>query len=407
VIPEPGVDDPSGGKDGCGCGRASAGSDTPLRLLHITAPGHSGGLESVVQGLAIGHHRRGHEVHVLAVVGQGEGEHPFLRPLQEAGVAVHVLPLPTRAYVRERREVAALLRRLQPYVVHTHGTRPDVLDAGPARRLGIPTATTLHGYSRMGGKARAYEWIHTRALRRFDAVIAVSGPLVGDLRRWGVPDRRVHLVPNAWPGRNMLLPRGEARARLGIQSDSFCIGWVGRLIPIKGADVFLQAIASIPELPASFVIVGDGPERQPLGSLARKLRVDARVTFVGGCPEAAMLFSAFDIFVLSSRSEGTPMVLFEAMAAGVPVVAAGVGGVPDVIGSGAGWIVPPEDPEALGWAIVTAASDRTAANARAEVARMRLEREFGPEMWLDRHEALYWALHREKRATRRFLEVTR
>lgn len=376
------------------------GNVPPLRILHITVPGPSGGLESVVQGLAIGHHRRGHDVHVLAVVGRGEMEHPFLRPLQEAGVAVHALPLPTRAYLQERREVSALVRRLRPHVVHTHGNRADVLDSGLARRLGIPTATTLHGSSRMGGKARAYEWIQTRTLPRFDAVIAVSRPLVEDLRRWGVSGSRIHLIPNAWPGRDIPLPRAEARARLGIPADECCVGWVARLIPIKGADVFLRAVACVPELSAVFAIVGDGPERPRLELLARKIGVDKRVHFLGARPAAAKLFAAFDVFVLSSRSEGTPMVLLEAMAAGVPIVAAGVGGVPDLIGNGAGWVVPPENPQALGEAIVAAAAGGTVAQGQAVVAHRRLERDFGPELWLDRHEALYSSLHRREPARR-------
>src|SRR5713101_3623616 len=106
-----------------------------------------------------------------------------------------------QACAGEEVHVAAMLelgRRLRPAVVHTHGYRPDVVDAGAARRLGIPTVTTVHGFTGGGWKNRFYERVQRRSHRRFDAVVAVSRPLVEQLLRDGVPPRRLHLVQNAW-----------------------------------------------------------------------------------------------------------------------------------------------------------------------------------------------------------------
>src|SRR5438128_119439 len=109
---------------------------------------------------------------------------------------------------------------------------------------------------------------------------------------------------------------------------------------------------------------------------------------------AGRLLRAFDVFALTSRTEGTPVALFEAMAAEVPIVAAGVGGVPDVVSTGEALIIPPEDPRAVATALREVFRNRAAARRRACAARERLEREFGLALWLQRYEAVYRAVRR-------------
>src|SRR2546425_12058628 len=115
-------------------------------VLQVVAPGEIGGLERVAQALASGLRGLGHDVHV-AVMLDAPGAHPFLAGLDHSGIPTHPLVLPGRAYLRERRAVAGLCRSLRPDVVHTHGYRPDVVDAGVARGLGIPIVTTVHGFT--------------------------------------------------------------------------------------------------------------------------------------------------------------------------------------------------------------------------------------------------------------------
>src|SRR5439155_136427 len=111
--------------------------------------------------------------------------------------------------------MARLCARLQPDVVQTHGYRPDVLDAGAARRLGIPVVTTVHGYTGGSWRNRLYERLQRRAFRRFDAVVAVSQRLADSLTHDGVPRDRVHLIRNAWAGAEPLLDRDAARRAPG------------------------------------------------------------------------------------------------------------------------------------------------------------------------------------------------
>lgn len=360
-----------------------------MRVLHLTAPAPYGGLEQVVHALAAGSAARGEEVAVAAVLEPGgpPGEHPFVAGLRRDGVEVHPLVLPGRAYLREWRGVRRLCRGLRPDVVHTHGYRCDVLHAAAVREDGLPVATTVHGFTGGGGRLRAYEWLQRASLRRFDAVVAVSRALGGALRGAGVPAERLRVIPNAWSGRAPALSRAAARQTLGAAEDEVVVGWVGRLSPEKGADVLLDALPLVPGVCAHFV--GSGPEAGALRERAARLGVAGRVRWHGALPGAGTLFPAFDAFVLSSRTEGTPVALFEAIAADVPVVAARVGGVPDVVDDATARLVPPCDPAALAAALREVRESPVAARARAAAARVVLDHRFGAGPWLDAYRALY------------------
>ncbi len=369
--------------------RSAETEDRPLRILHIAAPGPVGGLESVVIGLAAGHRRRGLETEVLAVVGPDPEETPFVEALRKEGVPTRALRMPHRAYLRERREIRDYLEERRPDVVHTHGYRPDILNSGPARAMGIPTVTTVHGSSRMSWKTHVYEWVQFRIFRRFDAVLPVSRSLLPALDRAGVPRDRVHVIPNAWDGRIDPLPRPEARQVLGLPPDAFVFGWVGRLIPVKGPDVFLEALGRLNDRFFLASIVGDGPERDQLEDAATDLGIADRVRFHGRLERASRLFPAFDAFVLSSRSEGAPMVLFEAMAARVPIVATDVGGVREILSGAEAVLVPPEEPELLASSLRRVLLDQEDLERKVSAAARRLAEDFGTDGWLAQHEEIY------------------
>src|SRR5437588_49382 len=213
-----------------------------LAVLHVIAPGDVGGAERVVHTLATGQHRAGHRVAVATVLGNGADRQLFLAPLDQAGVETMTLRISPRAYGRERAAIVELCRRLRPDVVHTHGYHVDVVDAGAARRAGVPTVTTVHGFTGGDFKNWIYERLQRRAFRRFDAVVAVSRPLARDLERTGVPPARLHIVPNAWPAQDPPpFGRNQAREQLEVPEGRFHVGWVGRLTREKGLDVLLAA----------------------------------------------------------------------------------------------------------------------------------------------------------------------
>lgn len=351
-----------------------------------------GGLESVVAMLARGHRSMGHRVCVAGLVDRTAGKHPFLESLASEGVEVAPIGLPTRAYGREREAVRRLCSNVEPDVVHTHGYRSDVIDGGVGRSVGIPTISTVHGFTGGGMRNRIYEWIQERAFRDFDAVVAVSEPIAQRLAGRGVPRARIHVIPNAFDGSVVPMGRAAARERLGIRQDEFSIGWVGRLSAEKGPDVFIDAIPLLARPLPSVSVVGGGPDEAVLLERAAQLGVADRVRWHGIVREAGALLTAFDLFVLSSRTEGIPIVLLEAAAARTPIVATRVGGIPSMLSDAEAILVPAEDPRALATAIDAVRSQPAAARERAEAARRRLERDFALRPWLERYEALYRTL---------------
>lgn len=362
--------------------------EADLRILHLTAPARAGGLEKVVEALAVGHARRGHEVHVAATVDTAGDAEGFFEDLERGGVRTHAIVAPGRSYRRERESVRTLCRQIRPGVAHTHGYRPDVVTAGVARSLGIPVVTTVHGFTGGDWRNRIYEALQVRAFRRFDAVVAVSRPLRELLAGRGVPAGSLRLIVNAWGSGTDGLPRAQARAELGLPADGFCVGFLGRLTREKGADVLLEAVPALDaDITVSFI--GDGRERGPLEEWASALGIAPRVRWHGLIPHAGRLLSAFDAFALTSRTEGTPIALFEAMVAGTPIVASRVGGIPDVIGTESGILVSPERPGEVAAAILDIRRQPAAARTRVAQATRDLQTRFALEPWLAEYERLY------------------
>ncbi|MFI5246073.1 MAG: glycosyltransferase, partial [Gemmatimonadales bacterium] len=358
-------------------------------VLHVIAPAAFGGLEQVVLQLAAGRVARRMPTEVLALLSDAEAASapPLVEALARSEVRVTVLRSAHQAYREERRGIFAAVSAYGADVVHTHGYHPDVLTRSPAREAGSGLVSTAHGFTGGGLKNKAYEWLQRRAWREFDVVAAVSRPLRDRLVSSGIPENVVELCPNAWSGAEPL-ERAAARERLGLPASPRFVGWIGRLSDEKGPDVMVRALTRLPG-DIGAVMIGDGQARGELTDLSRELGVSARITWAGPIQGAGACMAAFDAFALSSRTEGTPMVLFEAMAARTPIVATSVGGVPDVVSPTEAMLVEPESPEALARGIESVLSDPTAAARRTSAARRRLDEKYSLAPWLDRYEEFY------------------
>ncbi len=363
-------------------------SHSALRVLQVAAPARSGGLETVLAQLSCGLRSRDHEVQVALVLTPGaEVGHPLVAVLQQAGVPVHVLTIGARQYLAEREAVAQCAAVMQAHIVHTHGYRADILHGGPAQAAGRAHVMTLHGFVSGNWRDRLYEWLQLRAAGGANAVVAVSAPIAERLHAAGLR-RGVHLLRNAIAAPLAPLSRTEARASLGLPINGPLIGWVGRLSHEKGPDLFLDALEqTAPELHAA--ILGEGPMAESLRERVRSGPLSGRVHFCGGVPGANRYLTAFDALALSSRTEGTPMILLEAMISQVPIVTAMVGGVPDVLSASEAWCCPPGDLRAMAEGMQQVASRPEEAMERAERAAARVQREFSLGAWLDRHEQIY------------------
>jgi len=211
---------------------------------------------------------------------------------------------------------------------------------------------TLDGFQRVEGGVRTRFLRATRnaALRSARHVFCPSAYLRDVALRWGLDPERVSVLPNPAPELPDLPSREELRAAFGLEGNALV--FAGRLGPQKALGTALEALVDVPD--ATLTVVGDGPERAALERRARELGLDGRVSFLGsmGRGQVLRLFRAADASVLSSAWENFPHTVVEALAAGCPVIATAVGGVPEVVRDGEnGLLVPPGDPAALGAAI--------------------------------------------------------
>ena len=366
-----------------------------MRVVHILAPAPVGGLERVVQMLAAEQRADGDDVHVVAVVPEGQSHaDEFFAPLRRHDIAVHAITLPTRAYRRERQAIVDLCAKYRPHIVHTHGAQVDVVTAGAVRGVGSALVTTMHGFTGGNWRNCGYEWLQRRAGRARDAVVAVARPIASRLLDAGIAPECLHVVRNALQPDGEPLDRDEARRRLALEPTSFVVGWVGRISPEKGLDVLIDALPAVspsPHGPIHLAALGEGTARAALERRAILVGSGLDVSWHGRVAAAARLFRAFDVLVLSSRTEGTPMTVFEAMAAHVPLIATRVGGVPDMVSDDEALLISPDDPAALAEAIGAVRADPGAARRRAHAAHARLQRDGDVGRWTARYRYVYEA----------------
>jgi glycosyltransferase involved in cell wall biosynthesis len=308
----------------------------------------------------------------------------FSRRLRDAGVKVWEIAAGLRGYASELRFVAEVLRETRADVLHTHVYRADTIGYLAARRVGIPVVATVHGFTGGDWKNQAYQWIDRQLLRRMDAVSAVSPALLEELRRIGARSDSLRHIPNAVPASG-IATRDEARHELGIPRDGVVVGWVGRMSAEKAPLRFVEAIVRTSR-PVHGAIIGDGPLLAEVRAAAKASQ--GRVSVLGPREGAGRLLAAFDALALTSDSEGTPMVLLEAMRAEVPIVSFAVGGVPALLGD-AGTLVPPGDVAALASAFGDVLTDPEGTRARAARARHRVDSAFGESEWVRAHTELY------------------
>ena len=365
-----------------------------MRVLHFCAPARAGGIETVIRLLAGAQRVAGYSAEVALTLEQTGESHPFAVTLRDAGVPTHEIVVGNRGYYREVVALGQLARSCKADVLHSHGYRSDIMGALLRLRSAASHVATLHGFIGGSRRGRVNEAVQLRALRGAAGVIAVSHSVAIRAQRSGVPAERIGQIPNAVPAADGRKTRAAARSELGLSGDGPVIGWIGRFSHEKGPDVFADACASMPGL-VNVVMIGDGPMRSSVTEHLRGAGVGA--VLPGLVADAATLLPAFDVLVLSSRTEGTPMVLLEAMATGIPIVTTAVGGVPDVLSPLMARLVPSEDPVALAAAIREVLADRPGSVARADCAHDRWAHRYHIASWVAAHDAFYQAARERSR----------
>jgi glycosyltransferase involved in cell wall biosynthesis len=326
---------------------------------------------------------------------------PASRLLDAQGIAVHHLGR-GKFDPRILPDLVSLARRRGARILHVHGYAAADFGRLAARRLGI--GLVLHEHF-ADPRMPAYQALADRWLARYtDRAIAVSGSTRDFLvRRRHVPADRVRLIWNGAPLDEFApVPPEAARAvrrELGIADQACVVGVVGRLSLQKGHRYLLAAaprvLVRLPE--TRFLIVGDGDQEDALRRQASELGIAGRVVFAGHRSDVPAVLGALDVFCISSTYEGTPLALFEAMAAGKAIVSTAVDGCREVIEDGVtGLLVPPEDAEALAAGLLRVIDDQGLRRGLAERARAASVR-YDVRECVRQMEALYDEILTERR----------
>ena len=189
--------------------------------------------------------------------------------------------------------------------------------------------------------------------------------------------------------------RRDSRRELGLPEDAWVVGTVGRLAPEKDQALLVKAMAPLLGERRRLVIVGEGPERDALSAVIQEAHAESYVRLTGARSDVARLLSAFDAFALPSRTEGLPLVLLEAMASELPVVATSVGGIPDLVVPGVtGLLVPPSDVAAMRAALLSLAESPALAHKLGGAARQRVLALHSVDVMANAYGQLYQAARR-------------
>jgi glycosyltransferase involved in cell wall biosynthesis len=315
-----------------------------------------------------------------------DGVDAFADAVKARGVPVHILVERHRFDPLLLRAVARTIGTVKPDLIQSHNIKSHALLACTHGRT--PWVAFHHGYTDTDLKMRAYNRVDRWALRRASAVITPCSAFAADLASAGVDGSRVTIVHNAVRPPSPM-DAAAARRALCLESEHVVVA-IGRLSREKGHDVLIDACAALPQplrVRTALVIAGDGPERPRLARLAAARGVRLRLD--GYRDDVRPWYAAADVFVLPSRSEGSPNVLLEALAAGCPIVATRVGGVSEIAEDGvSASLVPADQPRALASAIESVLTTPALAARLAEGARRAAAR-FTPGSRMEALQAVY------------------
>jgi len=302
-------------------------------IVHVLSSFGVGGQERVALDLAASQVRRGHRVIAVSLAPAPDG--PLAAEFRAAGAeVVRVAKGPgTDATLVPR--LAWTFRRRKADVVHTHNPLPLIYGAPAARLAGAAAIHTKHG---INPGSRGHRFLRKQAAKLVSSFVAVSTVTAQQARtQRDASDARIVVVPNGIRLEKFgpdPVTRAAVRAELGIPARAVVVGTVGRVDEFKNQPLLLMAIAPLLGPDVHVVFVGDGPTREALEASVKALTDPGKAHVLGRRMDVARLLTAFDIFCLSSKSEGLPLVVPEAMASGLPVVSTAVGGIPGVVDEG-------------------------------------------------------------------------
>lgn len=287
------------------------------------------------------------------------------------------LPMSHRFDYSVINKLVELIKQRNIDIIHTHGYKSDVLGVIAARKAGIKSVVTPHGFENSSDiKLRLFIWLGCKAMKFADVVAPLSKQLIDDVKKTGVKEKKIHYIQNG-----LDLSEVEDQRRLKNpykeKSASKRIGFIGQLISRKNVFDILSIFSALADRhdAIELILVGDGEQRSELEKYASTLPHQENITFLGFRDDRLELLQSFELFVMTSTLEGVPRCLMEACAMGIPVAAYNIPGIDQLIThSETGLLAKPGDKgtllnywEELLFDPVTA--EKLASNARKSVRR--------------------------------------
>jgi len=321
-----------------------------IKVLHISHDLEFGGLQQVVVNLSRNMDKNKYSLSVLSLAEDG----PLRPALEKEGIPVVSLNIRAPDYLT----FAKISRHLSSQrwdIIHTHNTQPFI-EGGLGCFLTIPNVPLIHtDHSRIFPFKKRYMLAERVMSYHAKKVVAVSQSTADDLvDKVGIPRRKITVIHNGVDTEKFANASRDDGLLQRPMANEKIVGVVGRLVKGKGIQYLIEAVSVLlaGRMNVRLVVVGDGEYRKELINLATELGILNQISFVGSRTDVEKFYKIFHVFVLPSLSEGLPVVVLEAMAAGCPVVLTDVGGAREIVrDSFSGLIVPPQSTESLSHAI--------------------------------------------------------
>ncbi len=366
-----------------------------MRILHVIDSGGLYGAETMLLGLVREQRRLGVDASILSLGSVGQGEKPIESAARQRGLPVQTLRMRPGFNLAGALAIIQRVRNQAIDIIHSHGYKGNILLGIVPPPWRVPVVSTLHGWTAATFPSRLamYQWLDSRMLTRLDSVVAVSEFLRQDQRLLNVPASRLAIIEN---GLDLgVLPEIEVTSTSGRftkKDREFVVGAVGRLAPEKGFGFLIEALKSVqtscPGVRA--IILGEGPDRTALQDQIDDMGLHGLVELAGYQSDTIRWMQKFDVFALSSVTEGLPMTLLEAMYARIPIVATMVGGVPEALGQGRGGVlVEPACPAPLAAAIERIYRGEANVQSMTEYSYQRLLEKYTSDRMAARYSEVY------------------
>lgn len=368
-----------------------------IRILHLISTTAFLGAERVLSEICNCANNERFEVSIGVIQREQDISKIFMEEIHNGKVKINSFLCRKQFDIHCLKEIREYIKNNKIKVVHSHGYKSNFY-AFIARLFcnnKIVILATNHLWKDTSVKEKIYRYIDICVLHFFDKIIAVSAGIREEMTSVGLNAEKIIVIENGINvnDKDFFTSREEARRLLQIDNKYIVIGCVGSLTPEKGHKVLLHALHYLntkKDHHLKIVIVGDGPERENLNKLIADKKLEDIVLLAGQKKDVRKLYSAFDVFLLPSYIEGLPMVMLEAMASSIPIVASSVGGIPTVITNGRnGLLSKPEDVQDIADKLNTLICDNDQRASLAEHGRKTVEENYSSLVMTIRYEEIY------------------